>query len=134
MNKVQFPIETGSTRPCREIENIDYQSLDSEALTHDRHVAKLQGKDWTEWFCVVWRYLNTRFVTTISKKEVDFQSVIGYIGGFIGRFTGLALAQIPEILLSTFDFAKQLIKPKISQTSNDIPPTSLPSQKETIPH
>ena len=102
MKNAQFPIEQGSIRPCREIEWIDYQTFDSDAKTdlEDRHIINLQGKDRKQWFCIVLRYLNNRFDKTISKRKVDFQSLVGYIGGYIGMFTGLALAQIPEMLLS----------------------------------
>ena len=61
---------------------------------------KLQGKKWDKWFCVVWRFLNNRFVKTVSKRKIDIQSLVGYIGGYIGICTGLALAQVPEILIT----------------------------------
>jgi hypothetical protein len=128
MKKVQFPIEIGPgfTRPCREIENIDYQTLDSD-FTHARQLeGNKQGKEWRTFFGVVWRFLNTRFVSTISKKALDLESLIGYMGGYIGMFTGFALAQIPEILISTVVFAKKLFKFRVSQSpnENEVLPTS----------
>ena len=130
MKKVQFPIETvsGFNRPCREIENINYQTLDSETESEERHVVKLQGKEWTKWFCVVWRYLNFRFIKTIAKKEIDIQSLVGYVGGYIGMFTGLALAQIPELLTTTFFFGKRLLKWFNTLISNKTAPNSLTSE------
>ena len=110
MKEAKFPIEYGYTRPCREIESIDYQTLESEAWTEleDNHVRKLQGKEWDQWFAIVLRYLNSRFVKTISKRKIDIQSLVGYIGGYIGMFTGLALAQIPEMLFSVAGLTKRI--------------------------
>ena len=110
MHKAQFPIEHVSMRPCKEIETINYQHLDSEAFTEERHVQNLQGRKWDKWFCVVWRFLNNRFVKTVSKRKIDIQSLVGYIGGYIGICTGLALAQVPEILVTIAACTKRFWK------------------------
>ena len=54
----------------------------------------------------------------MSKRKIDIQSLIGYVGGYIGICTGIALAQVPEILatvsISTKEFLKGLNR-KITQ-------------------
>ena len=47
-----------------------------------------------------------RFKVILQKKEVDFQTLIGYVGGYIGIFTGFALAQIPDMIFSAVHFGK----------------------------
>ena len=44
------------------------------------------------------RFNNDGFTTTISKKAQDFESLIGYIGGYVGLFVGFAVAEIPGML------------------------------------
>ena len=55
---------------------------------------------------------------TVSKRKIDIQSLIGYVGGYIGICTGIALAQLPEILakfaICTKEFLEELNR-KITQ-------------------
>ena len=46
----------------------------------------------------------------VSKRKIDLQSLVGYIGGYIGICTGLALAQIPEILVTVAACTKRFWK------------------------
>ena len=39
-----------------------------------------------------------------EEQEVDFQSLIGYVGGYVGLIMGFAIAQIPEIIKTTVSF------------------------------
>lgn len=105
--------------PCREIGNIHYQVSDAN---YDRSVplSELQGKPRERWFSIGWTFLNFNFVKTISKKEVDLQSLIGWIGGYIGIFTGFALTQIPEILCRCVLFLTSMRKPFRYGDSNDV--------------
>ena len=84
--------------------------MESEADTKERHVQILQNKEWDKWFCVVWRFLNNRFTKTVNKRKIDIQSLIGYVGGYIGICTGFALAQVPEILASVAMCTKQFLE------------------------
>ena len=99
-------------RPCRKRESIDYQIGDSDASSYStenlKQFLKFPKKHWNNWFSIVFRILNPRFKLTIQKKEVDFQSLVGYVGGYIGLFMGFALAQIPEIILTTMSHVKRL--------------------------
>ena len=44
--------------------------------------------------------MNPRFKETIKKKEVDIQTLIGYIGGYIGILTGFSLIQLPDFIMT----------------------------------
>ena len=68
---------------------------------------KFPRKDWNNWFSIVIRFLNPRFKLTVQKKEVDFQSLIGYVGGYIGLFMGFTVAEIPEVIMTTFIYIKR---------------------------
>ena len=84
--------------------------MESEADTKERQVQNLQGKDWDKWFCVVWRFLNNRFTKTVNKRKIDINSLIGYVGGYIGICTGIALAQVPEILVTVAICTKEVLE------------------------
>ena len=105
--------------PCREIVNIRYTASDSVA-TEEWHVRTLQGKRRKRWFAIAWTFLDYNFIKTTNKKEVDLQSLIGWIGGYIGMFTGLALSQLPELLFAFIDFLTRLRKRFSRQDSNQI--------------
>ena len=100
MRKTLFPIETGHISPCRTIEKVDYQGLETDAasLWSDVHVLNAKRKAWRRWFGVSYRLLNDRFTIKFTKKEMDFESLVGYIGGYVGLFAGFAVAEIPGML------------------------------------
>ena len=102
--------------PCREIQNIHYQISDS-ARAFRRN---WQGKKWTRWFAIVWNFPNLNFTKTTSKKDVDLQSLIGWIGGYIGMFTGLSLAQIPELLFTSAALVARLRTRLAQSNSNEV--------------
>ena len=52
--------------------------------------------------------MNPRYKLTILKKEIDFQSLVGYIGGYIGIFLGFALAQIPDTIAGAITVGKSV--------------------------
>ena len=91
--------------PCREIETINYQMVENGV---GNKPIKMQGKSWKHYFAVVLRFLSPRFKKTIAKKEIDFHSLIGYVGGYVGMIMGFAIAQIPEVISSTIIYTKQL--------------------------
>ena len=91
--------------PCREIVSIDYDVGDS--VWNKVHISN--GKSWNNWICFVYRILNPHFTITRQRKDVDIQTLIGYIGGYIGIFTGFALIQIPDYLYLAFMYAKRFI-------------------------
>ena len=49
----------------------------------------------------------SQYKAIVQKKAVDFQSLIGYIGGYIGIFTGFALAQAPDLIVTIVMFARK---------------------------
>lgn len=87
--------------PCREIASIEPEYFDSIA---SQSSIKMQGKSWDNYFGIKFLLLSSRFKKTIAKEEVDFQSLIGYVGGYVGLIMGFAIAQIPEILQTTVWF------------------------------
>ena len=112
MKKARIHLKTSpNLRPCREIESLDYQIGDSVATFQSTEVLetflKFPRKDWNNWFSIVIRFLNPRFKLTVQKKEVDFQSLIGYVGGYIGLFMGFTVAEIPEVIMTTFIYIKR---------------------------
>ena len=100
MKEARLAFNTIHRRPCREIETIEYDFGDSEDYGGKDRELSFQGKKLDNWICFVYRILNPRFRVISQEKEVDFQTLIGYIGGYIGIFTGFALIQIPDFILS----------------------------------
>ena len=98
---ILHPVNTHNVNPCNEVESIDYDMGET-----DEPSRTFKGGDWKNWVCFVYRILNPRFRVIIQKKAVDFQTLIGYIGGYIGIFTGFAISQIPDFVLMTVEFAK----------------------------
>jgi len=127
MKKAQTFLDTKRIHPCREITHIDYQMVEADQ-GNTRIYA--QGKKWRYWFGVVLRFLNYRFKKIITKKEVDFQSLVGYIGGYMGMFMGFALAQIPEVIYTSFKCAK-MVCPYIcgKKSTNVVSMHAIPSEK-----
>ena len=127
MKKAQTVLDTKRIHPCREITQIDYQYIEV-----DRGNTRIyaQGKKWKHWFGVMLRFLNYRFKKIITKKEIDFQSLVGYIGGYIGMFMGFALAQVPEVIYTSFKCAKKLCPRICGKTStNVVSAQAIPSEK-----
>ena len=82
--------------PCREISSIEVEYFDTIS---SQSSVKMQGKSWDNYFGIKFLLLSSRFKKTIAKEEVDMQSLIGYVGGYVGLIMGFAIAQIPEILI-----------------------------------
>lgn len=91
--------------PCREIITINYQMVENSV---GNKPIKMQGKSWKHYFAVVLRFLSPRIKKTIAKKEIDFHSLIGHVGGYVGMIMGFAIAQIPEVISSTIIYTKRL--------------------------
>ena len=112
MRKTLFPIQTGLTSPCRTVETINARKTE----TYDKNLGpehqyqnmKIRGKIWKEWFGVTYQFLSDKFTIKINKKEMDFESLVGYIGGYVGLFAGFAFAELPGMLSNGFFSMKQL--------------------------
>ena len=100
MRKAMFPLKAGNLAPCRTIEKIDYQESETHPNqnTAQNNVREAQGKSWRHWFGFWVRFNNDGFTLTVSKKAMDFESLVGYIGGYVGLFAGFAVAEIPGML------------------------------------
>ena len=107
--------------PCREIETINYQMVENSV---GNKPIKMQGKSWKHYFAVVLRFLSPRFKKTIAKKEIDFHSLIGYVGGYVGMIMGFAIAQIPEVIFSTIIYTKQLREKFYGKTTTKFSPNT----------
>ena len=60
-------------------------------------------------FVVTLDFRKPNYQLTIYKQEVDFQSLVGYVGGYIGIFTGFALFHVPDIVNDMAFQAKRII-------------------------
>ena len=107
MKEARLHLNQLSLRPCREIVSIDYDMGESGDNWNETPV--VNGKPWKNWICFVLRILNPRFTVTNQRKEVDLQTLIGYIGGYIGIFTGFAITQIPDYMYLVFLSSKRWI-------------------------
>ena len=90
--------------PCREIGSIEPELFDAVSKSS----IKMQGKVWKHFFAIRFGFYSKRFKKTITKEEVDFQSLIGYVGGYVGLIMGFAIAQIPEVIQTTVTFLVKL--------------------------
>ena len=79
--------------PCRQIERIDIQYGESR----DQWIPPaVKEKTTNTWFTVGLDILKPHYHVTVYKKEVDLQSLVGYVGGYVGLFMGFALFHIPD--------------------------------------
>ena len=81
MKSARLRLHDEKIRPCREIESIDYDFGESERSLNV--IPRVDGMPWKNWICFVYRILNPRFKVIIQRKDVDFQTLVGYIGGYI---------------------------------------------------
>jgi hypothetical protein len=117
MNEARLHLNSNNVHPCKEVESVDYDMGESEELSSHSYKT-FQGQYWKNWICLVYRVLNPRFKVVLQKKEVDFQALIGYIGGYIGIFTGFAIVQIPDMIFTALVVAKKWILSR--KTTNKI--------------
>ena len=115
MKEAQFYPKISAIPPCRVIEAVDYQMLEDDSGEWGASLGK-------NWFGITLRILNGHFKILIQKEEVDFQTLVGYVGGYIGIFTGFALAQIPEVVLATFIYVKKLYARLYRRNLTDVRP------------
>ena len=54
---------------------------------------------------------------------MDFETLVGIVGGYIGMLTGFALAQLPEIMLGIFVYVKKLYERLWKRNSTEVAPT-----------
>ena len=95
--------ERDATPPCQNIESVSYRTTEETKSTKKT----FQGKYVKNWFGIVYRIRNSHFKAIVQKQKVDFQGLIGYIGGYIGLFTGFAIAQAPELIVTIFQWIKK---------------------------
>ena len=112
MRETMYPIQRGLTSPCRTIENVDVQKLETDAVNlgpeQHFHKMKIHGKYWKQWFGVTYSFFSDKFTMKINKKEMDFESLVGYIGGYVGLFAGFAVIQVPGVLSNWAIITKRL--------------------------
>ena len=104
MRKARIPLNNEKLRPCRRVESVHFELGE----TQDTGYHNMEND--SNWFCIVVRILNPRFKETVQQKEVDIQTLIGYIGGYIGILTGFAIIQIPEMLMEMFKYSRMFIR------------------------
>ena len=94
MKQARIHLNNNERRPCRKVNSVDFDLGESKSFEESNRTSS------DHWFCITIRILNHRFKDTIQQKEVDIQTLIGYIGGYIGILTGFSLIQIPEIMMT----------------------------------
>ena len=127
MKKTLLPIKTGYIPPCRTIEMIDYQfEPETDAATFGMTDLEIGEKKWAEWFSITYMFISDKFTVSINKKKMDFESLVGYIGGYVGLFTGFAVAEIPGVVFNGIIGMKTLYshlvqrdETKVSEISRD---------------
>lgn len=102
--RLDLRIKKGSIPPCREMDWIDVQYGE----TDKERMVKPGEKDYN-WFAVTLEIRRPNYQLTVYKKEIDFQSLVGYVGGYIGIFTGFALFHAPDIVRDMTLQAKRII-------------------------
>ena len=100
--RLDLRIKKGSIPPCREMDWIDVQYGESSNMNS----SKLKEYNW---FVVTLDIRKPNYQLTVYKQEVDFQSLVGYVGGYIGIFTGFALFHVPDIVNDMAFQAKRII-------------------------
>ena len=82
--------------PCQDILEIHYEY--SETKWDKAEFAGLDVE--TDFFEVNLAFPSSTYKEIIHVKEYDADSLVGYVGGYIGMFLGLGLLQVPELLYS----------------------------------
>ena len=106
MKQARVPLKSGHIPACREIDWFSYRILetDSTSATFEARYRK-----WKDWVSISFHILNPRFTITMQKKKVDFQNLVGYVGGYIGLFMGLALFQLPDTFVDLTNLGKKFV-------------------------
>ena len=89
--------------PCQEIESVDYGVIEQIAPTKK----KFNGETHKNYVSMKFKIQNSHYTAVVQNRAVDFQSLIGYVGGYIGLFTGFALAETPDLLFKMLMFARK---------------------------
>ena len=89
--------------PCQEIDFVDYGVIEKTAPTKK----KFNGKNHENYVSMKFRIQNSHYTAVVQNRAVDFQSLIGYVGGYIGLFTGFALAETPDLLFKMLMLARK---------------------------
>ena len=54
-------------------------------------------------------------------REIDFNGLVGYIGGYVGLFLGYNLLQIPDLVLLLSAKAKKYFSRETASVARDLP-------------
>ena len=109
-----FDNQNNGIPPCRGIDDIEVTV--SEKIKRDIGTGgnKVKVAPVKDWFQISLRVRNPGYQAIIQKKAVDMQSLIGYIGGYIGMFTGFAIAHTPTIFLDVLQHIFKIYKRNIN--------------------
>ena len=99
MKKTGVAIKTGYTPPCRTIKKIEFDHSELDAASVNVKHLEVGGKIWQKWFGVTIIIKNDEdFDIVTNKKKMDLESLVGYIGGYVGLFMGFAVADVFEMM------------------------------------
>lgn len=122
--------------PCAEISKIDYEVKYEKAIGKrpliPRKEWKKVGKEkaWSKYFEAAMIIFNFRFKKIVRKKDIDFQSMVGYIGGYIGMITGFALFQLPYLLRIIYLFIRKFNVKRVKAKFGKIVPIQRTEEQE----
>ena len=89
--------------PCQDILEINYEYTET-----NWNKAEFEGLDVnTDFFEVELAFPSSTYKEIIHVKAYDGESLMGYVGGYIGMFLGLGLLQVPELLFAAHKKLKQ---------------------------
>ena len=53
-------------------------------------------------------------------RDIDFNGLVGYIGGYIGLFLGYSLLQIPDLIIFLSAMAKKCFRKSVSRVTRSL--------------
>ena len=95
MSQIPFSMrydDYGKPPPCKGFENIDYDF--EEHVIEDFDFEEFSYRKGHFWFGLY--IYDEKFKEIVQIQAIDINTLIGYIGGYIGLILGYSILQIPE--------------------------------------
>ena len=109
MKQTGVAIKTGYTPPCRTIKKIEFDHSELDAATAYINHLEIEGKKYPQWFGIILTIRNDEdYDIVTNKKKMDLESLVGYIGGYVGLFMGFAISDVFEMIFKGSMHVKRL--------------------------
>ena len=109
MKQAGVAIKTGYKPPCRTIKTIEFDHSDLDAASAYVTHLDIGGKKYPQWFGIILTIRNDEdYDIVTNKKKMDLESLVGYIGGYVGLFMGFAIADVFEMMFKGSLYVKRL--------------------------